>query len=53
MEDADLSLGGVEMESGLTNGLQTDVSYDSSMGKVALEFHYKSGNVVEHRRVPR
>jgi hypothetical protein len=51
MQDADLALSGVEFERVLTNGLQTDASYDGAAGKVALEFHYKSGTDATNNKI--
>jgi hypothetical protein len=43
LRDAELNLDGLKLEAVLTQGLQSDASYDGPNGKTALEFHYKTG----------
>ena len=51
MKDAELLLNGVAMETMLTPGLQSDVSYDGPNGKIALEFHYKTGTDATNNKI--
>jgi energy-coupling factor transporter ATP-binding protein EcfA2 len=51
LRDAELDLEKLKLEAVLTPGLQSDASYDGPDGKIALEFHYKTGQESTNNKI--